>query len=79
MPGSQTTPAPTGARNNAPADFAFRQVNNVGNRLITVSRLNGWPIRSPTDASPTSSRTPAHGSGATWVGRVGPRRGPGFE
>ena len=33
MPGSQTTPAPTGARNNAPADFAFRQVNNVGNRV----------------------------------------------
>src|SRR5262249_1180087 len=35
--------------------------------FITVSRLNGWPIRSPTDASPTSSRTPAHGSGATWI------------
>src|SRR4029077_2550185 len=24
-------------------------------------------MRSPTDASPTSSRTPAHGSGATWI------------
>jgi hypothetical protein len=33
MPGSQTTPGSTGARNNAPADFAFRQVNNVGNRV----------------------------------------------
>jgi hypothetical protein len=33
MPGSQTTPGPTGARSNAPADFAFRQVNNVGNRV----------------------------------------------
>ena len=33
MPGSQTTPGPTGARNNAPADFAFRQVNNVGTRI----------------------------------------------
>ena len=33
MPGSQTTPGPTGARNSAPADFAFRQVNNVGNRV----------------------------------------------
>jgi hypothetical protein len=30
-------------------------------------RLNGWPIRSLTDASPTPSRTPAHGSGATWI------------
>ena len=33
MPGSQTTPGPTGARNTAPADFAFRQVNNVGTRI----------------------------------------------
>jgi hypothetical protein len=33
MPGSQTTPGPTGARSNAPADFAFRQVNNVGTRI----------------------------------------------
>ena len=33
MPGSQTTPGPTGARNSAPADFAFRQVNNVGTRI----------------------------------------------
>ena len=33
MPGSQTTPGPTAARNNAPADFAFRQVNNVGTRI----------------------------------------------
>jgi hypothetical protein len=33
MPGSQTTPGQTGARNNAPADFAFRQVNNVGTRI----------------------------------------------
>ena len=31
--GSQATPGPTGARNNAPADFAFRQVNNVGTRI----------------------------------------------
>jgi hypothetical protein len=33
MPGSQTAPGPTGARNNAPGDFAFRQVNNVGTRV----------------------------------------------
>jgi len=30
---------------------------------ILLSRLNGWPMRSPTDASPTSSRVPTHGSG----------------
>src|SRR5438128_12071994 len=28
-----------------------------------LSRLNGWPARTPADASPTSSRMPAHGLG----------------
>src|ERR1700740_2565733 len=32
-----------------------------------LSRLNGWPARSPTDASPTSSRMPAHGLGPMWA------------
>ena len=27
------------------------------------SRLDGWPMRTPTDASPTPSRTQTHGSG----------------
>ncbi|MDH6147539.1 hypothetical protein OKW46_001461 [Paraburkholderia sp. WSM4179] len=31
-----------------------------------LSWLNGWPARTPADASPTSSRTPAHGSGPMW-------------
>ena len=31
-----------------------------------LSRLNGWPARSPTDASPASSRMTAHGSGPMW-------------
>jgi hypothetical protein len=34
---------------------------------ITLSRLNGWRICSPTDASPAPSRTPAHGSGPMWL------------
>src|SRR5919108_5353715 len=29
-----------------------------------LSRLNGWPMPSPTDASSASLRTPTHGSGA---------------
>ena len=33
MPGSKTTPGPAGTRNNAPASFAFRGVNNVGTRV----------------------------------------------
>src|SRR5262249_42753608 len=32
-----------------------------------LSRLNGWPAGSPADASPTSSRMPAHGLGPMWV------------
>jgi hypothetical protein len=36
MPGSQTTPGPAGARNNAPTSFAFRQVNNVGTRIYNA-------------------------------------------
>jgi len=28
-----------------------------------LSRLNGWPMRTPADASPLPSRTDAHGSG----------------
>src|SRR5262249_13317116 len=33
----------------------------------TLSRLNGWPARSPADASPTSSRMLAHGLGPMWA------------
>ena len=29
---------------------AFRNVNAVGTRNIGLSRLNGWPARSPADA-----------------------------
>ena len=36
MPGSQTTPGPAGARNNAPDGFAFRGVNNVGTRVYNA-------------------------------------------
>src|SRR6202023_2275404 len=36
-------------------------------RISFLSRLNGWPARSPTDASPTSSRMPAHGLGPMWL------------
>ena len=32
-----------------------------------LSRLNGWPARTPTDASLTSSRMPAHGLGPMWI------------
>src|SRR4051812_37556538 len=37
--------------------------NTSAPRLLKFSRLNGWPMCSPTDASPTPSRVPTHGSG----------------
>src|SRR5271155_797560 len=39
------------------------RLNTSAPRTIKFSRLNGWPMRSPTDASPSSSRMPTHGSG----------------
>ena len=65
MPGSQTTPSSAATRNIAPADFAFRRVNNVGTRFYNGFAAQ-W-LAYTFDASPTSSRTPAHGSGATWI------------
>jgi hypothetical protein len=67
MPGSATTPDQADARDCAPARIAFRSVDSVGARDNILSRLNGWPVCSPTDASPTPSRMPAHGSGPMWL------------
>jgi hypothetical protein len=63
MPGSQTTPGRPGARDGAPNRVAFRHDDNVGTRDEPISWLNGWPMLSPADASPTSSRMAAHGLG----------------
>src|SRR3954463_4243698 len=34
---------------------------------MRLSRLDGWPARSPADASPLASRPDTHGSGPTWI------------
>jgi hypothetical protein len=36
-------------------------------RVEDFSRLNGWPMRSPVNASPASSQMPSHDSGASVV------------
>src|SRR5258708_6607277 len=61
MPGSSTTP---GRQALAMVRLfvlpsALETASAPGSRL---SRLNGWPMPSPTDASSPSSRTPTHGS-----------------
>jgi hypothetical protein len=38
----------------------------IGKR-VDHTRLNGWPMHSPTDGSPPPSRMPAHASGPTWI------------
>lgn len=55
-----------GTRDVAPARIAFHVLERVGIRDKTISWLHGWPAHSPTDASLTFSRMPAHGSGAMW-------------
>ncbi len=40
--------------------------------MIGLSRFNGWPVRSPADASPAPLRTSAHGSGPMWIATPSP-------
>ena len=67
MPGSSTTPGLTGTCVDAPVNVAFRSEYSVGTWDNTLSRLHGWPMRSPTDASPLASRPTVHGSGPMWI------------
>jgi len=79
MPGSSTALGRMSARIARPPMLPSVSGTASAPRMTSISRLNGWPMRSPTDASPMPSRTTAHGSGPMWFGRVGSRRGPGFE
>jgi hypothetical protein len=56
MPGSATSPGQTETCEVASARVAFRRDKSVGARNDYLSRLNGWPMRSPADASPRASR-----------------------
>src|SRR3954468_15254371 len=56
-----------GARAIAPAHVAFRVIKHVGLRVEDFSRLNGWPVPSPVNASPIPSRVSTHDSGASVV------------
>jgi hypothetical protein len=64
MPGSLTTPGRPDARAVAPGHVAFHLVHGVGTQNKTLSRLNGWPMRPPVNASPRPLRTTAHDSGS---------------
>jgi hypothetical protein len=45
---------------------AFRHLHGVGTQDRTLSRLDGWPMRAPVDASPMPSQATAHDSGSMW-------------
>ena len=67
MPGSLTTPGRPGARDDAPGCVAFRLMHGVGTQNRTLSRLDGWPMHPPVNASPKPSRAAAHDSGPMWI------------
>jgi hypothetical protein len=63
-----------------PGQFRASPIRALGSHLgcltakrtlgnIKLSRLDGWPMRSPVNASPTSSRIPTHDSGPVWFAR----------
>ena len=74
MPGSSTTPGRPDARHSAPVRVAFHVSNRVGIRDMSLSQLNGWPARSPVNASLSPSRMPAHDSGPLWFARPSVQR-----
>jgi hypothetical protein len=55
------------ARANAAGDVAFRLVRRRRHPEAVISRLNGWPARTPVNASPPPSQTPMHDSGPPWI------------
>src|SRR4029077_4124722 len=67
MPGSLTTPGRPGARAVAPECVAFHHMHGVGTQNRKLSRLNGWPMRTPVNASQRPSRATAHDSGPMWI------------
>src|SRR5712691_8353352 len=67
MPGSLTTPGRPNAGDDAPRRIAFHDMHGVGTQNRKLSRLNGWPMRSPVNASLRPSRATAHDSGPMWI------------
>jgi hypothetical protein len=65
--GSQTARGPPAARASAAGDVAFRLVRRRRHPGAVISRLNGWPARTPANASPSPSRAPTHDSGPSRI------------
>jgi hypothetical protein len=66
MPGSKTTPRGQALALARPVLLPSARRMASASRDDLLSWLNGWPMRSPADASTPSLRTTTHGSGPMW-------------
>ncbi len=57
----------TAARASAAGDVAFRLMGRRRHPETVISRLNGWPARTPVNASLRPHGSPTHDSGPPWV------------
>ena len=69
MPGSQTPRGRACACDDAQDRVAFHLADGVGALDNHISWLNGWPIRTPVNASRRTSRCATHDSGTTRFAR----------
>jgi len=66
MPGSQTAQGRRAAAITPPAVLPSA-VSTASAPRSRLSRLNGWPLRSPVNASTHTSRRTPHDSGPVWI------------
>jgi len=66
MPGSPTAPSPPNTRVGVPVMLPSTLLKPCRPSGQLISRLHGWPVRSPVNASPAASRIRAHDSGPLW-------------
>src|SRR5687768_7998162 len=67
MLGSLTTPGRRRLALAPPRVWPSGTVTPSAPGTVALSRLDGWPARSPADASPAPSRGSTHGSGPVWI------------
>lgn len=67
MPGSLTSWGGNYTRIYVHIPVAFCQIEDIGSPDYSFSPLNGWPIRTPVNASRMTSRSYPHDSGPVWI------------
>ena len=72
MPGSVTTPDRPDARIAPRVVLPSMNCTMSASGFKMLSRLDGWPMRSPVNASPLPSRALTHDSGPMWIAGPSP-------